>query len=220
MARAANAIWSSSSAPWNALSSSPKLTANQSRYGIGSFETFAFAFESSFFCRVASRPLALSPEMRCDSEPTLRTCLKLPPLPGRKIAGVALVPSGLGLPSRPTSRRASPEETRLIPSRYRNRAYPRSFASVEGSGTGRYPGRMYVISHSFAPPNEGDKMCAHNAASAASASAAAASARRRDADIAPRAETCARWAEEAVRDRVGPPVLEKQQKNAFGFVSR
>jgi hypothetical protein len=79
---------------------------------------------------------------------------------------------------------------------------------------------MYVISHSFAPPNEGDKMCAHNAASAASASAAAASARRRDADIAPRAETCARWAEEAVRDRVGPPVLEKQQKNAFRFVSR
>jgi hypothetical protein len=83
---------------------------------------------------------------------------------------------------------------------------------------------MYVISHSFAPPNEGDKMCAHNAASAASASAAAASARRRDADIAPRAETCVRWAEEAVRDRVGPPVLEKekQQKNAtryFGFVN-
>jgi len=83
---------------------------------------------------------------------------------------------------------------------------------------------MYVISHSFAPPNEGDKMCAHDAASAASASAAAASARRRDADIAPRAETCARWAEEAVRDRVGPPVnwkneKEKQQKNAFGFVN-
>jgi hypothetical protein len=81
---------------------------------------------------------------------------------------------------------------------------------------------MYVISHSFAPPNEGDKMCAHNAASAASASAAAASARRRDADIAPRAETCARWAEEAVRDRVGPPVLEKekQQKNATRPVLR
>ena len=118
----ANAIWRRSDAAWNAPSSSPKSSANQSNAGggggagagAGSGETPRVrdsgggdAISVLALAGVGRRSSARAARSRTRrscilavSDATLRTWRKLPPLPGKNTAGIAVgAPGAVGAPS-------------------------------------------------------------------------------------------------------------------------
>ena len=111
-----------------------------------------------------------------------------------------------------TSRRASPEGA-TVPSRYRNRAYPRSFASV-GERHGEVPRAQ--VRHLPRSLRRRRQDCAHNAASAASASRGCERQAARRTSRAPKL----RWAEERCKI-VSGTVLKNNKRSVSraGFAS-